>query len=130
MSFAPQGIPCRGPLYRPAAISASACFACSSARSSRYVTTQFSLSGPPHLWRRARYIFVSSVEVTCFVLINSARLRTDQNAASSRFAGRLTETLLMRIGCLVLLTSIPGTIGLKWNGGETSFGTCNECKVL
>ena len=32
---------------------------------------------------------------------------------------------LSRNGCFVLLTVMPGTIGLKWNGGETSVGMCS-----
>ena len=43
-SFAPQGMPCSGPRYRPAAISRSARSACLSARSSVSVTTQLSSS--------------------------------------------------------------------------------------
>src|SRR5215471_10858856 len=39
MSLAPHGMPCSGPLYLPAAISASACFACARPTVSRKVTT-------------------------------------------------------------------------------------------
>ena len=39
---------------------------------------------------RARYISVSSTDVTCLVRINSASCVTCQNAASSRFFGRST----------------------------------------
>ena len=42
-SFAPQGMPCSGPRYWPAAISRSACLACASARSRVSVMTQRSL---------------------------------------------------------------------------------------
>src|SRR5215467_720817 len=42
-SFAPQGKPCSGPRYFPAAISRSASLACASARSSVRVITNFSV---------------------------------------------------------------------------------------
>src|ERR1700728_1957492 len=111
MSFAPQGIPCSGPLYRPAAISASASLACAIATSSRNVTTQLSL--PLYLCSRARYICVSSSEVTCLVLMSCASCTTGQNATSSKFAGRFTTGVLKRSGSRVRFTFIPGTIGLK-----------------
>ena len=42
-SFAPQGMPCSEPRYRPASISRSACWACERARSLVRVMTQCSL---------------------------------------------------------------------------------------
>src|SRR5438132_3782251 len=97
MSLQPHGIPCSGPLYLLAAISESAFFACCIARSSQKLTTQ--LSTGLYFLRRVKYIVVSSTDVTCFVRINSESCRTDQNATSSRFAGRFTpEASLMRIG--------------------------------
>jgi hypothetical protein len=66
---------------------------------------------------------VSSSEVTCFVRMSSPRLRIGQNATSSRLAGRLTDGAELNLnGSRVLLTVRPDTIGLKWNGGETSGG--------
>ncbi len=49
------------------------------------------------LWRcsRARYMRVSSTDDTCFVRTSSARWRTGQSAASSRFAGRFSAGALL-----------------------------------
>src|SRR5258708_33946627 len=60
-SFTPQGMPWRGPRYLPDAISLSARAACSSARDSVRVTTQFNRG--PNFLRRSRYILVRATEV-------------------------------------------------------------------
>jgi hypothetical protein len=57
---------------------------------------------------------VSSSDVTCRVLINSARWRTGQNATSSRLAGRLTFGAALSCHCtLARGTVMPGVTGLK-----------------
>src|SRR3982750_925577 len=102
-SFAPQGMPCRGPLYFPARISRSACAACASARSSVTVTTQFSLG--PYFFNRARYILVSSVEDTSRRCINGASDVIGRNARSSIDDGRAAG------GVNVILIFAPGVAG-------------------
>src|SRR5215467_15166103 len=52
-SFAPHGNPCNGPRYLPDAISASAFFACASARSSVSVTVNFRVAS--YLLKRCKY---------------------------------------------------------------------------
>ena len=74
---------------------------------------------------------MSSTDDTCLVRTSSARWRTGQNAASSRLAGRLSAGALLTLnGCRALSIAIPGTTGLKWNGGETSFGMWTACSSL
>src|SRR5712671_543306 len=74
-SFAPQGSPCSGPRYFPAAISRSASFACANARSSVSVITK--CSSGSYRFKRARYIWVRSVEETLRVRTSSASCRTE-----------------------------------------------------
>src|SRR5579859_1257145 len=111
-SFAPQGIPCRGPRYRPAAISLSALLAWRFARSSVIVTAHVSFG--LYLLRRSRYISVSSMDFTCLVRTISASCVTGQKAKSSRFLGRLTRGgMLLRKGFFERSIFMPGTTGLK-----------------
>src|SRR5229473_8016787 len=80
-SLAPHGKPWSGPRYFPAAISASACLACASARSSVSVTTNFSAES--YRFSRFRYISVSRTDDTCLDFTESASCRTLANASSS-----------------------------------------------
>src|SRR5712672_800816 len=73
-SLAPHGKPCSDPRYFPAAISASACLACASARSSVSVTTNFSAGS--YFFNRPRYISVSASDETFFVRTSSPNSRT------------------------------------------------------
>src|SRR5262245_11747050 len=82
-SLAPHGMPCSGPRYRPARISLSAAAACSSARLSVSVTTQWRSS--PYRFRRPRYILVRSVDITRRLSMSGASAVTGWNASSSRF---------------------------------------------
>ena len=66
-----------------------------------------------YLCSRARYIFVSSTDVACFVAISCAKCVTGQKATSSRFAGRFTIGALKLTGCRARFTFIPGVSGLK-----------------
>src|ERR1041385_3049428 len=67
---------------------------------------------------RARYISVSSTEVTFRVRTSSLRLVTGQKATSSRFCGRCTRGgTLARNGRRVRSIFIPGSTGLKYSGG-------------
>src|SRR5437899_4880933 len=86
-SFAPHGIPCSGPRYFPAAISASAFFACAIARSSVNVTTNFSVGSC--FFNRCKYISVSATDETFLVRTSSASSLALATAKSSRFFGAL-----------------------------------------
>src|SRR6266851_400528 len=90
-SFAPQGKPCSGPRYFPAAISASAFLACANARSSVSVTTNFNVGS--YFFKRPRYISVSASDDTFFVRTSSASSRTLTNASSSMFLGTWLDQL-------------------------------------
>ena len=120
-SLAPHGMPCSGPRHTPRASSASARWACRSARSSVSVITHSSL-GP---WRssRSRYIRVNSTEVTWRVWISSERSVSDQNATSSRLAGRVTRVRrVRRRGRRGISGSWPAGIGSNCSAGYTSLG--------
>ena len=88
-SFAPHGMPCSGPLYRPARISRSAAAACVSASVSVSVTTQFSFG--PYFFSRARYMFVSSVAETMRRSRSGARAVIGRNARSSSDCGLMAS---------------------------------------
>ena len=117
-SLTPHGIPWSSPRSVPSAKSASACAALSSARSRVNVMTQCSSSS--RRWSRSRYISVSSTEVTSVLRRSEASSAMDQNAASSRSAGRATSG---RAGIGMMRWSaratIPGIQGEKIIAGAT-----------
>src|SRR5262249_3046081 len=74
-SLAPQGSPCSGPRYFPAAISESASLALVLARSSVSVITNFNVG--VYRFRRSKYISVRATEETFRVRTSSASCRTE-----------------------------------------------------
>ena len=134
-SFAPQGMPCSGPRYLPAAISRSAAAACARARSSSEVISRCS-TGSRRLVR-ARYSFVSSTEVMVRMRSSSASCRTLANASLSSLPARpLTSTAgafpadvrgwPRHASCTVVCTWAPVGIGLNTTAGATELGRCRS----
>src|SRR5213595_3829737 len=90
-SFTPHGTPWSGPRYFPEAISLSARAACSSARDSVRVTTQFNLG--PNFLRRSRYILVRAAEVIL------RDLRSLDSSTAEAKASDSGEPLYFGVGC-------------------------------
>src|SRR5579885_2641816 len=124
-SFAPQGSPCSGPRYRPAAISASASRACASARSSVIVITKCS-SGSER-FSRAIYISVRLVEEILRRRTSSPSSTTEANARSSRSDGAVAIAgALLYLGWrFSVFTFAPGGSGSKTYAGGTLLGRCS-----
>src|SRR6266581_6680420 len=126
-SLAPQGKPWSGPRYFPAAISASACLACASARSSVSVTANFSAGS--YFLNRPRYISVRASDETFFARTSSPNSRALANAKSSRFFGALAAAafaaLDIRMGFRSVSNLIPGRTGSKIGAGSTELGICS-----
>jgi hypothetical protein len=99
----------------------SASAACSKARSAVSVTTQFSAGSC--FSRRARYIFVSSVEVTCLAARSAESVVTGSNARSPTdanfFASGATSGVVRR-GSGAPDVTRRGRGGLKANAGSVS----------
>ena len=106
-------MPCSTPLYFPDAIALSAAAASAIARSSVSAATQFNC--PLYRFNRARYIVVSSTDVTCRVSSSRARWVTGQYAASSRFCGRRTRggASILKVATGAGDGAMPGGFGLK-----------------
>ena len=69
---------------------------------------------------------MSSSEVTCSRAHQLAEVAQRPERHVLEVRGPLhAGAALKRNGCRVLFTVMPGTSGLKWNGGETSGGMCS-----
>src|SRR5712691_10815290 len=126
-SFAPQGRPCSGPRYFPAAISRSASLACASARSSVSVITNFNAGS--YFFSRSKYISVSATEETFFVRTSSPNWRALANANSSRFFGTLVDQIFgaadIFIGHFSVSNFVEDVTGSKISAGSTEFRMCS-----